>query len=94
MRKILHFLLIFEFLLLIWGPLNLVGQNKYSVHVIQPDAIQVPIIDEVTVTPKNKNQINWEIQANNNIKYFNIYRDADSNEDRWTYAGQVIYPVI
>jgi len=92
MRKIIQSLIIFEFLLVIFGPLNLVGQNKYTVHVIQPDAIQVPTIDEVTVTLKNKNQINWEIPPNDNIKYFNIYRDADTNEDRWAYAGQVTYP--
>jgi hypothetical protein len=92
MNKIFHSLLMSGLLVVILYPLGSTGQNKYTVKVIQPDAIQVPTIDEVTVTLQNKNQINWEIEANDNIRYFNIYRDAASNEDRWTYAGQVIYP--
>lgn len=68
------------------------GQNKYVVTVVMPDPVQSPEITSVSVNPNNKIQINWDVQANENIEYFNIYRDGATNSETWNYIGKSPYP--
>jgi hypothetical protein len=72
-------------------PFDLISQNNYTVRVIQPDAVQAPIIYMVTVNSVNKNQLMWSITPNENISYFKIYRDNISTSLSWDYLGKVIY---
>ncbi|MDP2334980.1 MAG: hypothetical protein Q8N05_00730 [Bacteroidota bacterium] len=68
------------------------GQNKYTVKIVQPDAVQAPVIASVTVSPENKNLLVWEQPANENIQYFKIYRDAANPEEDWINAGKTMSP--
>ena len=72
-------------------PIDLCGINKYSVYVNQPDPIRKPIIKWVTVSNDNKNEIAWQKQVNDNIVYYNIYRNASDNDINWELAGTVNY---
>ena len=74
--------------------LTTVSQNKYIVKIIQPDPVQAPVIKQVTVNPQNKNLIEWDVQANENIQGFNIYRDDISTPTNWEFAGRTNYPGI
>jgi len=57
-----------------------------------PDPVQSPEITSVSVNSNNKIQINWDVQANENIHYFNIYRDGTSGNENWNYIGKSSYP--
>lgn len=81
---------IFYLILLLPYPSN--GQNKYVVTVVMPDPVQSPEITSVSVNPNNKIQISWDVQANENIQYFNIYRDGATNSETWNYIGKSPYP--
>jgi hypothetical protein len=85
------------FLILLLGSaivctLEVNGQNKYTVKIIQPDPVQAPSISSVTVSPENKNQLVWEQTANENIVYFKIYRDVLEPEGAWIHVGKAMYP--
>lgn len=87
----------FSFRLIIWiialGFSNqTIGQHKYTVNVVMPDPVQNPEITSVSVNSNNKIQINWDIQADENIQYFNIYRDGTNNSETWNYIGKSPYP--
>jgi len=83
------------FSLILWSilisPFIVSSQNKYVVNITQPQSVQAPTIISISTNTENKNQIIWEEPANDNILYFNIYRDA-IDQKGWIYAGQVIYP--
>jgi hypothetical protein len=72
-------------------PVNLKSQNKYSVNINQPEKVEAPIIKSVSVTNDNKNRVTWEQVANENIEYFNIYRDATNVSDGWILIDRVPY---
>lgn len=74
------------------SPIQVTGQNKYTVKIIQPDPGQAPVITSVTVSPENKNRIEWEQTDNENIKYFKIYREAANPEEGWVNVGKTMYP--
>ncbi len=74
------------------SPLKLVCQNKYTLKVVQPDPVEAPEIREVTVNINNKNLVEWDIKANENIQGFNIYRDDISTPINWEFAGKISYP--
>lgn len=84
--------LIMTWYLLLIHPLTIVSQNKYVVKIVQPDPVQAPVIKEVTVNSKNKNLIEWDVPANENIQGFNIYRDDISTPTNWEFAGHTSYP--
>lgn len=65
--------------------------NSYVVTVIQPNPIKNPVIKWVSVTGNNKNEIAWQKQVNDNIVYYNVYRNASDNENTWELAGTVDY---
>ncbi len=65
--------------------------NSYVVTVIQPNPIKTPVIKWVSVTGNNKNEIAWQKQVNDNIVYYNVYRNASDNENSWELAGTVDY---
>ncbi len=62
------------------------------VNVLMPDPVQSPEITSVSVNSNNKVQINWDVQANENIQYFNIYRDGTNGSEAWNYIGKSPYP--
>ncbi|HPE76071.1 MAG TPA: hypothetical protein PLC80_08275 [Draconibacterium sp.] len=82
-------IILFLFICLI--PISLKSQNKYSVYINQPPKVEAPIISSVTVTTDNKNLITWDQTANENIEYFNIYRDATNVSDGWILIDRVTY---
>jgi hypothetical protein len=73
-------------------PFELTSKNKYTVRVVQPDAVLAPVIRSVTISAENKNLIAWEEVSNENIRYFNIYRDAANPGDPWVNVGKTMYP--
>lgn len=66
-----------------------VAQINYSVTVNMPDPVSPPKINAVTVTAENKNLIIWQIEENQNINYYNIYRDGGISDNKWVLAGSV-----
>lgn len=92
MRNIFKAFLILLFVCVFICPLKVISQNKYIVKVVQPDPIQAPVIREVTVNSKNKNLIEWDVPANENIQGFNIYRDDINTPTNWEFAGRTSYP--
>lgn len=94
MRNIFKSFLILLCLCVFTSPFKVNSQNKYTVRVVQPDPMQAPVIKGVTVNSKNKNLIEWDVPANENIQGFNIYRDDISTPTNWEFAGQVSYPGI
>lgn len=72
-------------------PFEVQAINKYVVTVIQPNPIKTPVIKWVSVTGNNKNEIVWQKQVNDNIVYYNVYRNASDNENTWELAGTVDY---
>lgn len=86
-RRVFISLLIFIYLFIA----NVFAINKYVVTVLQPNPIRTPVISWVTVTENSKIQIAWEKQVNDNIVYYNVYRNASENEKTWELAGTVNY---
>jgi hypothetical protein len=68
------------------------AQNKYTVKIIQPDPVEAPVLSTVTVSTGNKNVVSWEQTLNEQIRYFNIYRDAVNQENVWVLVGKTSYP--
>lgn len=86
-RRVSISLIIFIYLFIA----NVFAINKYVVTVQQPNPIRTPVISWVTVTENSKIQIAWEKQVNDNIVYYNVYRNASENENTWELAGTVNY---
>lgn len=86
-RRVSISLIIFIYLFIA----NIFAINKYVVTVQQPNAIRTPVISWVTVTDNSKIQIAWEKQVNDNIVFYNVYRNASDNENNWELAGTVNY---
>ncbi len=86
-RRVSISLIIFIYLFIA----NIFAINKYVVTVQQPNVIRTPVISWVTVTDNSKIQIAWEKQVNDNIVYYNVYRNASENENNWELAGTVNY---
>jgi hypothetical protein len=76
---------------LFFTPIILTSQNKYSVSINQPSKVEAPVIKSVSVTKQNKNLIIWEQEQNENIEYFNIYRDATNVNEGWILIDRVPY---
>jgi hypothetical protein len=72
-------------------PFSLNGIDKYSVFVNQPNQIRPPVIEWVTVSENSKNQIDWIKQVNDNIVYYNVYRNSTDLDTNWVLAGVVNY---
>lgn len=73
-------------------PYALFGQHKYTLYIQQPKPIQKPIITSVTVTTENRNSIQWKQAPNENINYYNIYRNSSDSESSWIKVGKALYP--
>lgn len=73
-------------------PFIVSSQNKYVVNIVQPDPVLAPVINMVTVSSENKNLVVWEQTPNDNIQYFNIYRDGSNPNDPWINVGKAMYP--
>ncbi|HET6556632.1 MAG TPA: T9SS type A sorting domain-containing protein [Prolixibacteraceae bacterium] len=87
----------FIFLIVIFGsflnlPLIGTSQNKYVVNVIQPDPVQAPELNRVTVSSENKTMVEWIQKPDKNILYFNIYRYTPDTGDGWIKVGNATYP--
>lgn len=85
----------FHLTLILFGiyliPFNLSGINKYTVVVHQPNPIKNCVINWVTVSEDDKNQIAWQKQVNDNIVYYNVYRNSTDSDIVWELAGTVDY---
>jgi len=69
---------------------NLSAKNKYTLLLNQPDPVRNPLIKWATVSNENNNnQIVFQEQANDNLDYYNIYRNSTSLENGWTLIGHV-----
>lgn len=87
-RNIFFLLLMVSILIL---PCNINAINKYTVLLQQPDLIRPPVISWVTVNDSNKNHIVWKKQLNDNIVYYNVYRNSNNSDNEWDLAGTVDY---
>ena len=72
-------------------PCSIAAINKYTVLLQQPDMIKPPVISWVTVNDSNKNHIVWKKQVNDNIVYYNVYRNSNNAGNEWELAGTVDY---
>lgn len=83
------FILIFSIGVIFVHPTHLLSINKYVVTIKQVNIILPPSIEWVTVDENNKIKIAWKKQLNDNILYYNVYRNVLNFGDVWELVGVV-----